>query len=78
MEIHYDAQVDALNIQLNDKPSAKTVEINRDVYLDFDEDGNITSIELLYVARYAHNVQEILYKYSPKMLSTPAQDQVKE
>ncbi len=75
MEFRYDAAVDALTINLNDKKSAKTLEINKDVFVDFDENGNITSIELLYVSRYADNVQQITYQYSPKQ-DRPAKPEV--
>jgi len=63
VQIKYDADVDAMQIVLNDKKSAKTIEVNKDVYVDLDEDGKATAIELLYVSTYVEGVQEILYRY---------------
>lgn len=74
MEFRYDATVDALTINLNNKKSAKTLEINKDVFVDLDENGNVTSIELLYVSRYTDDVQQIVYQYSPKKASPVKQD----
>lgn len=66
MKIQYDGAVDAMHIQLSDKPFYKMTNINNDVNLDFDEQGNVIGIELLYGSRYADDVQEIIYQYSPK------------
>jgi uncharacterized protein YuzE len=74
MKIQYDAAVDAMYIQLTDKPFHKMKNINDDVNLDFDEQGNVIGIELLYVSHYADDVQQIVYQYSPKKEQPLKQD----
>ncbi|MFH1409702.1 MAG: DUF2283 domain-containing protein [Nanoarchaeota archaeon] len=46
MQSWYDQEEDVLNIQLNDTPSWKSVELPNGIVIDVSEDGKILSIEI--------------------------------
>ena len=52
MKIEYDAQADALYIQLRDGEVVETVESSKYVYVDLDEEGQPLGIEILFVKRH--------------------------
>jgi len=63
MNITYDAKIDALYIQLNEKPrqrGAKTITDN--FILDFDMDGNVQGIEILAASQSVDNPREAWLK----------------
>ncbi len=47
MRVHYDQEVDALYIQLDDSIPDGVVEIKEGVNIDTTEDGRLTGIEIL-------------------------------
>ncbi len=47
MKINYDPQADAIYIELLNKHAVDNQDINNDVSVDFDEDGNVIGIEVL-------------------------------
>lgn len=47
MRVHYDQEVDALYIQLDDSIPDGAVEIKEGVNIDTTEDGRLTGIEIL-------------------------------
>jgi uncharacterized protein YuzE len=47
MKIRYDAQVDALYIDLSERHAVDSTEVAPDVILDFDADNRLVGIELL-------------------------------
>ncbi len=49
MKITYDPEADAMYIKLRIGKVAKTREIDRNTILDFDKNGNVIGIELLFV-----------------------------
>ena len=51
MKITYDKDADAMYVELTDKKFSKCKEIDRNTILDFDEDGNVIGIELLFVSK---------------------------
>jgi uncharacterized protein YuzE len=46
MEVHYDEATDTLQIQLSHGISVGSEEIARNFVVDYDEDGNIVSIQI--------------------------------
>jgi len=52
MKIDYDPQADALYIQLHEDVIAETVEINKYIYTDVDEEGQSLGIEILFLKRH--------------------------
>lgn len=47
MKVHYDAATDTLTVVLRDAPVAESDEDKPGVILDYDEEGNLVSIEVL-------------------------------
>ena len=52
MKIEYDAQADALYIQLREGETAETVQANKYIYVDLDETGQPLGIEILFAKRH--------------------------
>ena len=53
MKIEFDPEVDALYIQLAEAEIEKTEEIKPGMILDYDANGNILGLEVLYVSKRA-------------------------
>ncbi len=55
MKIEYDKEVDAAYIYLvfpiKDKEVKKTVEINENIFLDYDKDGKLLGVEILNASK---------------------------
>lgn len=51
MDINYHEDTDSLYIHFNMKPSVESEEVAPSMVLDFDEDGNVTGIEVYSAAR---------------------------
>ena len=49
MKIRYDPDVDAMYIKLIDAEVATTTKINKYTIIDFDKEGNVIGVELLFV-----------------------------
>jgi uncharacterized protein YuzE len=52
MIIEYDPQADALYVQLREGDIAETVETNKYIYTDVDQEGRPLGIEILFVTRH--------------------------
>lgn len=52
MKIEYDAQADALYIQLREGNAVETIQTGKYVYIDLDEQAQPLGIEMLFVKRY--------------------------
>ena len=46
MKVRYDPQGDVLYIEISPAKAAETMEIDDDVLIDYDENGNIVGIEI--------------------------------
>ena len=53
MKIEFDQVADALYVQLTEGKIEKTEEIKPGMILDYDANGNVLGVELLYVSRRA-------------------------
>lgn len=51
MKIEFDPKTDALYVRLNENKIVESEAINPNVVLDFDEAGNVVSIEILSVSK---------------------------
>ena len=47
VKVHYDTETNTLTITLRDSPVAESVEDKPGVILDYDDQGNLVSVELL-------------------------------
>lgn len=54
MKIEFDPIADALYLELTEGEVAKTEEIKPGVIMDYDADGNIVGVEVLYVSKRAN------------------------
>lgn len=54
MKIEFDPIADALYLELADSEVEKTEEIKPGVIMDYDADGNIVGVEVLYVSKRAN------------------------
>ncbi|BBM68502.1 DUF2283 domain-containing protein [Rhodothermus marinus] len=51
MRLKIDEQADALYLALSDQPVAYTEEVAPGILLDYNKDGQVVGIELLYLSR---------------------------
>ena len=51
MKLTIDKDADALYLELDDAPAADSEEISPGVILDYNSDGKVTGIEMLYLSK---------------------------
>ena len=56
MKITFDPRADAMYFELRPVKVASTREVGEGIYLDFDEEGELRGIEMLYVSLRAPDV----------------------
>jgi uncharacterized protein YuzE len=61
MKVTYDAEVDILRILLSDKPIEESDEDKPGVILDYDKDGNVVGLEILYASKRMTNPRSVEY-----------------
>ena len=61
MRIKYFEDTDTTFVELSTKTPSETRELNENVYLDFDDEGNIVSITIEHAGRSA-NMEEFIYQ----------------
>lgn len=54
MKIEFDPIADALYLELSESDVEKTEEIKPGVMMDYDIDGNIVGVEVLYISKRAN------------------------
>ena len=59
MKVNYDAKTDTLTVIFRDVPIAESDEEKPGVILDYDEDGNIVSIEVLDASRRVEEPRKV-------------------
>ncbi len=64
MKLKVDQQADALYLTLSEAPAARSEEIAPGIVLDYDEQGRVVGIEMLYLSRRAPDldVQRLLFE----------------
>lgn len=70
MDIHYDPEVDTLDIIFKKGTVSETREIGKEMFLDMDKKGNPLSLEILDAGKRLpkNSLHELTAKFSP---STP-------
>lgn len=70
MRIEYSPDVDALYIYLRDADIADTDEISDGIIVDYDKDGNVVGIEILWVSEKADMDELIIQSFDRVKLET--------
>lgn len=50
MKLSIDEQADALYLALSDEPASRSEEISPGIVLDYDDEGRVLGIEMLYLS----------------------------
>jgi uncharacterized protein YuzE len=61
MKFKYNSDIDALRIYVQEGKFDDTIQVSDDVFVDYDEDKNVLSIEILYASKM---LKEIEYRHS--------------
>lgn len=72
MKIKYDAEVDILVIRLREGKYYETNEVSPDVLMDFDEEGNPLSIEILNARKVLGAGDDVFHLEVPGILKRTA------
>ena len=67
MKLHYYSETDSLYIDLSSKASTQSVEISEGIVLDYDEEGNITGIDIDN-ASHKIDLSEVILSKLPSQL----------
>lgn len=70
MKIKYFEDTDTTLVEISPNPPVETRELNENIYLDLDDNGNVVSITIEH-ASTSGNMKEFLYQRIPAGL-TPA------
>jgi len=65
MKVIYDSKTDTLTIIFTDMPVAESDEDKPGVILDYDEKGNLVSLEIMDASRRVSKPGKIEYQVSP-------------
>jgi uncharacterized protein YuzE len=69
MRIKYFEDTDTTLVELSSNPPVETRELNENIYLDLDKDGNVVSITIEH-ASAASDMREFLYQRIPAAISS--------
>ena len=61
MRIKYFADTDTALVEFSDHNVSQTREINENIYVDLDEDGNLVSMTIEHASKQA-NIAEVAYQ----------------
>jgi uncharacterized protein YuzE len=61
MKVKYDQEVDVLRIELSNRPVEESDEEKPGVILDYDQEGNVVSIEILNASKRMENPRSLEY-----------------
>jgi YD repeat-containing protein len=62
MRVVYDARTDTLSIILNDRPISESDEEKPGVILDYDQEGNLVSMEILDASTRVQEPTQMVYE----------------
>jgi len=62
MKVKYDSQLDILRILFSEQPIAESDEEKEGVIIDYDENGNIVGIEILFASKKMSNPKIVEYE----------------
>ena len=64
MRLTYDPEADALTLRLTDTPVESSAEVAPNVVLDFDAEGRVVGIEVLFVSELPDaNPMDLAFKF---------------
>jgi uncharacterized protein YuzE len=68
MKLKVDPQADALYLSLGETPASRSEEISPGIILDYDENGHVVGIEMLYLSKRAPQVEwhRLLFESVPQ------------
>lgn len=69
MRIKYFEDTDTTLVELSSNPPVETRELNENIYLDLDRDGNVVSITIEH-ASASSDMREFLYQRIPAAMSS--------
>jgi uncharacterized protein YuzE len=69
MRIKYFEDTDTTLVELSSNPPVETRELNENIYLDLDKDGNVVSITIEH-ASASTDMREFLYQRIPAAISS--------
>ena len=72
MKLNYYAETDSLYIDLSSKASAESIEISEGIVVDYDEEGNITGIDIDNASRKIDLKEIILNKLPVELQAVTA------
>jgi len=72
MKLNYYAETDSLYIDLSSKTSAESIEISEGIVVDYDEEGNITGIDIDNASRKIDLKEIILNKLPVELQAVTA------
>jgi uncharacterized protein YuzE len=61
MKVKYDQEVDVLRIELSNRPVEESDEEKPGLILDYDQEGNVVSIEILNASKRMENPRSLEY-----------------
>ena len=61
MKVKYDQEVDVLRIELSSRPVEESDEEKPGLILDYDQEGNVVSIEILNASKRMENPRSLEY-----------------
>ncbi len=64
MKIKYDKEVDVMTIQFSEKTIVESSEDKKGIIIDYDEDNNIVSIEILNASKKMENPNSVNYEFA--------------
>ena len=68
MKLTIDREADALYLDLDDTPAVESEEISPGVILDYNSEGKVTGIEMLYLSKRVPSSQLVKVQVEPQAL----------
>jgi uncharacterized protein YuzE len=70
MRMRYSQEADAIYIRLNESRIENSDEVSEGLIVDYDKDGNVVGIEILWVSEKADLEQLIIQSFNKVMVET--------
>lgn len=69
MKLKVDRQADALYLTLSEAPSSRSEEVSPGIIVDYDEQGHVVGIEMLYLSKRAPDtdIRRLLFEAVPEV-----------
>lgn len=68
MKLKVDQQADALYLTLTELPASRSEEVSQGIIVDYDEQGHVVGIEMLYLSKRAPDMEarRLLFESIPQ------------